>query len=73
MKIKYPLNEGEKNRIRERLDEILAKTEGEQVIILMNENLISDYYQNVEGEKILKRIEESAREFSGLAKDLISF
>lgn len=67
--IKYPLNSEEKSKIRARFEEVLNKKKGEQVIILIDENLITDHYQNVDGDKMLKTIEESAREFSGLTNN----
>lgn len=71
MKIEYPLNEDEKNRFRERLDEILNRTDGMQVIILWDQDKITDYYQNVCIEHLLKGIKESAEEFKKLTEGLL--
>ena len=46
LKIKYPLNEDEKQSIRDRLNEVLEQEDGEQVIILWDKKKLTDYYQN---------------------------
>ena len=63
MKIEYPLDEDEKNRLRKRLDEVLGRTDGLQTIILWDKDKITDYYQNICIEHLIKGIKESANEF----------
>lgn len=64
MEIKYPLSEKEKDYFRKRLEEVLSQKDGIQVIILWDKNRISDYYQNICGECLIKKIEDSAREYA---------
>jgi len=64
MKIKYPLNEIEKQQIRNRLEEILNKKDGEQAIILIDEKKLTDYYQNICGERMIKNITKYAKDFA---------
>mgnify|MGYP001178264237 CR=1 FL=1 len=63
-KIKYPLQEKEKDIFRKRLEEVLSRTDGKQVIILVDNDRISDYYQNVCGECLMSQIEHSARDYA---------
>lgn len=71
MKIEYPLDEDEKIRLRKRLNEILDRTDGMQVIILWDKDKITDYYQNVCIEHLVKGIKESAEEFKKLTKGFL--
>ena len=64
MKIKYLLDEEEKIKLRERLDEVLEQKGGLQVIILWDKNKLTDYYQNICGEHLLEKIEKSSRNYS---------
>lgn len=71
MNIEYPLDESEKEVMRNRLNEVLDRTDGLQVIILWDKDRISDYYQNICIEHLIKEIESSAKEFKKLTKGLL--
>lgn len=74
VKIEYPLAEDEKQRFRDRLEEVMSRTDGDQVIILWDKKKITDYYQNICGDHLLELIEESAREYAEITGGgLISF
>lgn len=64
VELKYPLSEDEKQLFRDRLEEVLARKDGNQVIILWDKDRLTDYYQNICGEHLLEKVEESAREYS---------
>lgn len=70
-KIKYPLNEEEKQQIRDRLEQVLSQKDGVQVIILWDKNILTDYYQNICIEHFLEEIKESAKEYSEIAPQLM--
>lgn len=70
-KIKYPLQEKEKDIFRKRLEEVLSRTDGKQVIILLDNDKISDYYQNVCGECLMSQIEHSAREYAQQTNNIL--
>ena len=68
IKIKYPLDEEEKQGLRDRLDKVLSRKSGEQVIILWDKEKLTDYYQNICIKHLLKEIKESAEEFKKITK-----
>lgn len=57
--IKYPLSEPEKQFFRFRLEEVMNRKEGCQTIILMDDNKITDYYQNVCLKHVLDSVKDS--------------
>ncbi|MEE9571525.1 MAG: hypothetical protein V3W20_00585 [Candidatus Neomarinimicrobiota bacterium] len=71
MKIEYPLNEDEKNKLRKRLNEVLDRTDGLQVIILWDKSSLSDYYQNVCIDHLISEIKGSAEEFKQITEGLL--
>jgi len=68
VKIKYPLEEDEKQRFRDRLEEVLNRKDGSQVIILWDKDRLTDYYQNICMKHLLKHIKESAKEYKEITK-----
>ena len=70
-KIEYKLDEKEKDKMRARLEEIMNKKEGTQCIILMDENKVSDYYQNACGPCLLSKIEYSMRHYSAASNNIL--
>jgi len=64
MKIRFPLDEAEKEYFRKRLDEVLNRKNGCQIIILWDENKLTDYYQNICIKHLLERIKSSAKEYA---------
>ena len=63
-KIKYPLDESFKQVMRDRLEEVLARTDGHQVIILWDKDKLTDYYQNTCTACLIDGIKVSARDYA---------
>jgi len=72
MKIKYPLSPDKVKKFHDRLDEVLSRKEGQQVIILWDDDRLTDYYQNTCVKSVVKEIEKSAKEYSEQCPMLIS-
>ena len=70
-KIKFPLDKEEKAKMHKRLDEVLNQKDGKQVIILIDKNTITDYYQNECLTMVLKQIKESAEEYAELTRNVL--
>jgi hypothetical protein len=69
VKIKFPLTEDQKQKLRDRLEEVLSRKDGEQIIILCDKDKLTDYYQNICLKHLLIRIIESAKEYAKLTNN----
>jgi len=65
-KIEYPLADDEKQLFRDRLEEVLSRKDGCQIIILWDKDRITDYYQNICVKHLLDEIKTSAKECAKL-------
>ena len=68
MEIKHLLVVAElaKQKLRDRLEEILNKKTGTQIIILADENKMTDFYQNTCVPHVVKRVTEAAKNYAKL-------
>ncbi len=69
--IKYPLADDEKQILRDKLEEVLNRTHGEQVIILRDEDGLKDYYQNMCVPRLIREITHSAKEYAALTNNIL--
>ena len=69
VKIKFPLAEEQKQYLKDRLEKVLNRKTGCQIVILWDEEKLTDYYQNICVPHLLKRIEKSAKEYVGITDE----
>ena len=71
MMIRYPLQEDEFKRFHDRLDEVLRAKSGCQVIILMDDSRLTNYYQNICVPELIMRVRDSSEEYARLYPSLM--